>query len=307
MTLLGHFLLGCIISSPDILPLEYSFLELHQCNTFLISPFGSSFGKKVYLILATDIKYSLKSGLTVLNLPAPHKQLPLKPFNPERITESILSLSDMAVLLTRNSQEVLYCSNSIVAILGIKSERILGEGWAHLYSAIHPADQRLLEKKGWPQLKVFLKQLPAADRNRCTFNYTARVCNAHGNYVLIAFENQPMEWVNGNWPDMYMTLLKNITPFGNKEKMVLTVSRQDGHGRYEVIHELELDFAHEPFTKREVEIIRLVAAGFTSKQIAHQLNVSQDTVRNHRKHILKKAECSSSTELSSFAVQNGIL
>lgn len=222
------------------------------------------------------------------------------------MTESVLSLNDMAVLV-RQAQNVLYCSKSIVSVLGVDSKLMTTLGWAYLHSTIHPADQKLLEKKGWPALRNFLKALPKKDRNRCTFNYTARVKHHNGGDVLVAFENQPMEWPIGNWPNTYLTVLKNISPYGNKEKMILTVSLQNEQGRYEVVHQQSFDFTYEPFTLREVEIVRLIATGLTSKQMASHLKLSMDTVRNHRKHILKKASCSSSTELTSFAIQIGIL
>ncbi|MBE0638814.1 MAG: DNA-binding response regulator [Bacteroidales bacterium] len=41
-------------------------------------------------------------------------------------------------------------------------------------------------------------------------------------------------------------------------------------------------------TQREIEIARLVAQGFSSKQIAHQLFISAETVRTHRKNMLQR-------------------
>ena len=41
-------------------------------------------------------------------------------------------------------------------------------------------------------------------------------------------------------------------------------------------------------TRREQEVYNLVAAGFNTKQIAGILYISEFTVSNHRKNILKK-------------------
>jgi DNA-binding CsgD family transcriptional regulator len=55
-------------------------------------------------------------------------------------------------------------------------------------------------------------------------------------------------------------------------------------------------------TRREREVLALIAQGKTSKQIAQQLNLSVYTVNNHRKHICKKADLHSTAQLVAFAV-----
>ncbi|MGM0582266.1 MAG: response regulator transcription factor [Bacteroidota bacterium] len=51
------------------------------------------------------------------------------------------------------------------------------------------------------------------------------------------------------------------------------------------------------FTSREIEIIKLLAAGKSSTEIAEILFISPQTVSKHRSNILKKSGCKSSTEL----------
>lgn len=58
------------------------------------------------------------------------------------------------------------------------------------------------------------------------------------------------------------------------------------------------------FTSREIEIIKLLAAGKSSLEIADILFISTQTVSKHRSNILKKAGCKSSTELIHQYYQN---
>lgn len=53
------------------------------------------------------------------------------------------------------------------------------------------------------------------------------------------------------------------------------------------------------FSRRELMIFELLQQGLTSKEIAEKLFVSPDTIKTHRKNILKKAGCSRTTELIS--------
>lgn len=60
-------------------------------------------------------------------------------------------------------------------------------------------------------------------------------------------------------------------------------------------------------SKREKEIICLVTQGLSNKKIADKLNISINTVLTHRRHINKKLEIHSPTELTIHAILNGIV
>lgn len=59
-------------------------------------------------------------------------------------------------------------------------------------------------------------------------------------------------------------------------------------------------------SKREIEIIRLIKAGFTSAEIASRLFLSTYTVDTHRKNIYLKLNLKTIAELTHFAVRNDI-
>jgi HD-GYP domain-containing protein (c-di-GMP phosphodiesterase class II) len=58
---------------------------------------------------------------------------------------------------------------------------------------------------------------------------------------------------------------------------------------------------------REIEILRLVARGLSSRQIADRLVLSPKTVRNHTEHIYAKTGAGNRVAASLFAVQHGLL
>jgi DNA-binding CsgD family transcriptional regulator len=61
-------------------------------------------------------------------------------------------------------------------------------------------------------------------------------------------------------------------------------------------------YSDNTLTRREKEVLELIGQGKTSKQIAHNLNLSVYTVNNHRKHICKKVGLHSTAQLVAFAV-----
>jgi DNA-binding NarL/FixJ family response regulator len=63
----------------------------------------------------------------------------------------------------------------------------------------------------------------------------------------------------------------------------------------------------DELTKRELEVLKLVAQGMTNKQIAEALFISVKTVETHKSHILDKLGLTNSAELMKFAVKNNLV
>lgn len=59
-------------------------------------------------------------------------------------------------------------------------------------------------------------------------------------------------------------------------------------------------------TKREKEVVGLVALGLTNIEIAKYLNVSYSTVKNHVGHILAKCNVRNRTELATMQLREEI-
>ena len=60
-------------------------------------------------------------------------------------------------------------------------------------------------------------------------------------------------------------------------------------------------------TPREVEVLRLVAAGKSNRQIASELVVSEHTVARHVQNIFRKLRVSSRTAAAAFAFERDLL
>ena len=58
-------------------------------------------------------------------------------------------------------------------------------------------------------------------------------------------------------------------------------------------------------TMKEIEIVKLIAQGLTSKEIGDKLFVSHRTIETHRHNILKKLDLPNAAQLSSWAKDKG--
>ena len=60
-------------------------------------------------------------------------------------------------------------------------------------------------------------------------------------------------------------------------------------------------------TSSEIEIVRMIAAGLSTKEIATKKHISFHTVMTHRKNIFRKLGVSSSPELLMYAIKAGLI
>ena len=63
----------------------------------------------------------------------------------------------------------------------------------------------------------------------------------------------------------------------------------------------------EPLTDRELEVLRLIAAGRSNQRIARELFVSLDTVKKHVTHLLGKLGAANRTEAAARARQLSLI
>jgi DNA-binding NarL/FixJ family response regulator len=59
-------------------------------------------------------------------------------------------------------------------------------------------------------------------------------------------------------------------------------------------------------TERETEILRMVAKGLSSTQIAERLVISHRTVQNHTQNTLRKLQLHNRVELTRYAIEQGL-
>ena len=107
-------------------------------------------------------------------------------------------------------------------------------------------------------------------------------------------------------------LLKNSTSITLKEAVQTIAS--GGTWLHEQEPEMPVsDYFTDDFmkkyqvTQREVEIIRKIAKGFTSKEIGEQLFISEFTINAHRRNICRKLEIYTPVGLVNFAKEHGLV
>ena len=74
-----------------------------------------------------------------------------------------------------------------------------------------------------------------------------------------------------------------------------------------LMREVRAPDSPEALTERETDVLRLLAQGKSNKEIAHQLSLSEKTVKTHVSNILAKLGVPSRTQAALYAVRIGLV
>ena len=105
-------------------------------------------------------------------------------------------------------------------------------------------------------------------------------------------------------------LLKNVSRAELLRAMRLVAAGQsllDPNVTKQVLERLQVQAHGSELTEREREVLALVARGYTNKQIAEALYVTEKTARNHVSHILEKLGLARRSEAAAFAVEHKLV
>jgi two-component system, NarL family, invasion response regulator UvrY len=101
------------------------------------------------------------------------------------------------------------------------------------------------------------------------------------------------------------------------EELIKAVNKVLAGGRYVspvLAEKLALDLSdevqrdvQEALSQREFEVLRMIALGKTTSQIAEELHLSVSTVSTYRARILEKLEMTTTAELIQYALRNHVV
>ncbi len=125
--------------------------------------------------------------------------------------------------------------------------------------------------------------------------------------ILVLTNYQEDEYISKAIQSGAMGYLLKCTPQEEIVEAVRTLSR---NGRYipeEISRRLLNTLGRDKLSDRELEVLALVARGFSNKEIALKLFISDKTARNHVTSCLIKLGANDRTEASTKAITRGLI
>ncbi|WP_240621532.1 response regulator [Caulobacter zeae] len=79
------------------------------------------------------------------------------------------------------------------------------------------------------------------------------------------------------------------------------------HLHPQVAHDIAINATAEPLSEREIDVLRRVSTGQANKEIARDLDLSEDTVKGHMRSIFNKLEVTDRTQAVAVGHRRGII
>jgi DNA-binding CsgD family transcriptional regulator len=200
-----------------------------------------------------------------------------------------------------------FLTSSFRFLLGYRREVAIEQGPEYFYRQMHPDDLPVVLDTVTRTFR-FLHGLPPAEREDYRLGFDFRMRQADGEYVRLVQQVVVLEQSRRGaiWLVLIVNdLLRGVDP-------ETPVRRQLKHLRNGKLFLFAPDDepageARPRLTKREIEVLGLVAVGMASREIADRLSISVATVNNHRQHILEKTGARNSAEAVRYAARLGLL
>ncbi|QHT66116.1 PAS domain-containing protein [Rhodocytophaga rosea] len=254
---------------------------------------------------------------TVVNLPSSWQTQPYT-WQPEETGLENLIRSNPALELFLNagpciswlwqvrSGKYSFMSTNAGTILGYASSSFIKGGVSFTRNLFHPDDTAPVAKlmrKIW----VYLMAVPAHERESCQFSCDYRLRKADGSYVRLLEQSRVFQTdTQGNITHIF-GVWTDISHWKKNEILTASIqSSENGNCLVCTSVDTQLQPQHT-VSKREQEVIKLIAEGLNSQEIADRLGISFHTITTHRNNIREKTNCRKVSELIRYAIHNGMI
>jgi DNA-binding CsgD family transcriptional regulator len=195
----------------------------------------------------------------------------------------------------------LFTSKRIFQMVGVTPEEI---NPGHYIQLVHPDDE---ERLGQGRARVFMmeKEIFQAQKGSVLASYSLRMLNPAGIYNNL-FVQDYIFYSPIPYKAVFMIqVVTNISQYKMKKNSFHHYVGNDLF-LFKFPDETLLKITHT-FSDRELEIIKLIESGLSSKEIADKLFLSVHTVNTHRSNILQKSGKSRISDLIYELNEKGVL
>lgn len=195
------------------------------------------------------------------------------------------------------------------SVSGYTNEEFFTQGVRLFFECLHPDDANIVVQEVYRDLTDIIYNAPPEDKKSYQLQYNYRFRRKSGEYVNLMEQLYVLETddegrgalILGN-PTIVDTT--QVLPLRGSAKILRekSVSETVFLRTYTRSRTSLCDL-----TPREMDILRHLSMGKSSRQIGENFFISPHTVDTHRRNLLKKLGCKTVVELARFAFQNGIM
>jgi DNA-binding CsgD family transcriptional regulator len=188
--------------------------------------------------------------------------------------------------------DILYASANIEAVLGYSNDYLLRKGIQSFFAHVHEDDQRDLHDC-YSFVHEFAQDIQPTDYPIYRTIYHYRFIKPDSSCIYIHDEKAVLDIPGAG--NLYYVLLRDITEERSFPGVKVELFRHTG--ALHKIKEYRPAALRHPLSRREGELVMLIGQGLSTKEIAGQLHISHNTVRNIKSRLFEKYKVNNSIEL----------
>ncbi len=215
-----------------------------------------------------------------------------------RVENSSLTIFDLY------QKKYIFVRNRLKELLLYDEEKAADFGFMYFFSIMHPDDlPKVLDTNR--EAMQFLFSVTPSERADYKLISEFRLRNQLGEYIRFIQQVAVLELDRkGNvW---LVLMLHDVSPNQTNSK-TFQRSMLNIRNNKAYLFQTENSDKKSNLSKREIEILGLLAKGMMSKEIANQLFISVNTVNNHRQNIIEKMDVENTAEALTYAKKIGIV
>lgn len=204
-------------------------------------------------------------------------------------------------------RQLKYVSPAINEVLGLDHKTVCFDD---IIAQVHPEDINYVAKAEAAVLHYLYHNIKRGTVTEYKNSYCFRLKTKDGSYQLFQHQSIILTTDQLGGFAKALNIHTNISHFTNTNNYKATISTLLDSPEYIHLDVLKTNGSKRPpalFSKREIEIIRLISKGLNSQHIADSLYISSHTVKKHRVNITQKSGVKSSGELVAMCIKEGLI
>jgi DNA-binding CsgD family transcriptional regulator len=203
-------------------------------------------------------------------------------------------------------------SGPLKEMIGYVPRDIMDNGLDFVIDIFQKDDFKVFNESIFTHIIEKLKEIPQQNHNDFLFSFNYRMKSPNGKWMHLYQQTCYVADPITKLPLYNIGIVTDISPIKNNNTMVFSVDQKNNAQNFLHAKNLTTEYFYpdpeeSKLSKREREVLGWLAEGYSSKQIAGKLYLSEKTIIIHRKNMLKKTNTKNIAELIHYAVRHGII
>ena len=208
-----------------------------------------------------------------------------------------------------STQSFEYVSKNFTPAINLEITDMVNGGMKFWWERMHQDEIQIWLKSLQDLMEFTMGNIPLEDRRRITYTWNYRIKSGNGIYKSIIQHTTPMFFDEQGKPIIglaHYSVLEahEIIPIQASAKIL------NSNDEYETLYYQNYGgqkMLSDKVSNRERDVLGLLIRGYSNPEIATKLNISQHTVKTHRKNAMTKTNSKNIAQLIAVCIRQGIL